>query len=297
MESKHVLIAGCGDVGCELARQLLAKNGRFAVWGLRRSVEKLPDGVHPIPADLCHFAELGKWPEKIDFMVYCAAAGGRWDEENHHNIYVKGLSNVLSRMKQDSFKPQRVFFTSSTGVYHKGQGDPGQGEEIDETSEASPGSFSGKIMLEAESLLLNSSFPATVVRFGGIYGPGRNRLLDQVRAGKGCPAEPVIYGNRIHRDDCAGILAHLIERDIEGSPMDDVYLGVDSCPSPMHDVLHWLADQLNVTLDDDQPPPQRPNKRCTNHRIISSGYSMKYPNFKAGYAAVLRGYAESREAR
>ena len=46
----RVLIAGCGDVGGELARRLLADG--LEVYGLRRRVYLLPAGVRPIAADL-----------------------------------------------------------------------------------------------------------------------------------------------------------------------------------------------------------------------------------------------------
>ena len=46
----RVLIAGCGDVGGELAWRLLADG--LEVYGLRRRVYLLPAGVRPIAADL-----------------------------------------------------------------------------------------------------------------------------------------------------------------------------------------------------------------------------------------------------
>ncbi len=282
MNKKNVLIAGCGDVGCELARQLLADGG-FSVWGLRRSVEKLPEGVHPVAGDLFDPDNLGQWPEKIDYLVYSAATDGR-GEENYRKAYVNGLSNVLARIQNEGYLPERILFTSSTSVYSQGNG-----EEISESTIPAPASYTGLTMLEAESLIIASPYPATAVRFGGIYGPGRNRMINRVKAGEGCPAAPVIYGNRIHRDDCAGILGHLIKRDMEGLSVDTLYLGVDNHPAPMYDVLHWLAEQLDVVLDDSHPSPARANKRCKNHRIVDAGYSFRFPDYKAGYKNLITG--------
>ena len=59
------------------------------------------------------------------------------------------------------------------------------------------------------------------------------------------PAEPA-YTNRIHRDDCAGLLAHLLALP-EPQPL---YLGVDHDPADLRDVYLWLAEQLGA------PPPQ-----------------------------------------
>ena len=280
MNKKNVLIAGCGDVGCELARQLLA-DGHFSVWGLRRSIDKLPEGVHPVAGDLNDPDNLGQWPEKIDYLVYSAATDGR-GEEHYRKAYINGLSNVLARLQNDGHLPERILFTSSTSVYPQGNG-----EEVCESTFPEPVSYSGQIMLEAESLIITSPYPATAVRFGGIYGPGRNRMINRVKAGEGCPAEPVIYGNRIHRDDCAGILAHLIKQDMAGQPVETLYIGVDSSPAPIHDVLHWLAEQLDVELDDSHTAPTRANKRCLNQRIVDAGYSFRYPDYKAGYRSLI----------
>ncbi|MRI35134.1 NAD(P)-dependent oxidoreductase [Endozoicomonas sp. OPT23] len=285
MNKKNVLIAGCGDVGGELARQLLA-DGSFSVWGLRRSIDKLPAGVHPVAGDLSDPDNLGQWPERIDYLVYSAATDGR-GEENYRKAYINGLSNVLARIQNDGYLPERILFTSSTSVYPHGNG-----EEITESTLPEPASYSGLIMLEAESLIIASSYPATAVRFGGIYGPGRNRMINRVKAGEGCPAEPVIYGNRIHRDDCAGILAYLIKRDMEGLPVDTLYLGVDNSPAPMHEVLHWLAEQLDVELDDSHSAPPRANKRCLNQRIVDAGYSFRFPDYKAGYKSLLEAMSD-----
>ena len=205
----NVLIAGCGYVGCELAR-LLQANKAFEVWELCRSTEKLPDNVlHPVSGDLFNPDQLGMWPKSIDYVVYTAAATGDRSEENYRNVYVKGLGNIITRLQTDGYQPKRILFTSSTSVYHQNNG-----EEVDENSPTLPDSYAGKIMLEAENILLKSPFPATCVRLGGIYGPDRLWLINQAKAGKGYPSEPAVYTNCIHRDDCAGILAHLINRDL-----------------------------------------------------------------------------------
>ena len=282
MANGNILIAGCGYVGCELARLLY--NEGFTVWALRRSVEKLPANiVHPIAGDLFDSNQLGKWPESIDYVVYTAAASAGYNEDSYRNAYVNGLTDIIIRLQTDDYRPKRILFTSSTDVYHQKDG-----ELVDENSPTLPDSFAGKIMLEAENILLKSPFPATRVRLGGIYGPDRFWLINQVKAGKGCPSEPAVYTNRIHRDDCAGILVHLIKRDLNKQPVDSVYLGVDHCPVPLHDVLHWLADQLHVdNLDDTQPPRRSSSKRCVNKKIVDTGYVFKYSDYKAGYATVI----------
>ena len=73
MAIPSVLIAGCGDVGGRLARQLLAQN--WTVFGLRRSIQYLPAGVLPVAADLVVPQLPLTWPSgPLEYLVYCAAA-------------------------------------------------------------------------------------------------------------------------------------------------------------------------------------------------------------------------------
>ncbi len=49
---------------------------------------------------------------------------------------------------------------------------------MDEESPTEPQSYSGKRLLEGECGVLGSTFSATVLRLGGIYGPGRTGAID-----------------------------------------------------------------------------------------------------------------------
>jgi nucleoside-diphosphate-sugar epimerase len=284
MSKKVVLIAGCGQVGCHLAKQLI-ETGNYSVWGLRRTISKLPEGVNPIEGDLFHQDKLGSWPEQIDYLVYAASAN-IFDPSTYRLAYVQGIANVLDKLKKDGLKPKRILYTSSIDVYHQSNG-----EEVDETSATTPESPLGQAVLEGEQIFLNSSFPATIIRLGGIYGPGTHGstfFIGQIKSGKCCPAEPVIYSNRIHIADCAGIVAYLIEKDEVGLPIEPIYIGVDNLPSPLYDLCHWIADQLEIVLDDSHPFPfSRGSKRCLNQLIRQAGYNFKFPDFKVGFAELL----------
>ena len=140
--------------------------------------------------------------------------------------------------------------------------------------------------------MLASPIPATVVRFAGIYGPGRDWLIERARGGASCAGDPPKYTNRIHRDDCAGVLSHLIERD----RIDDAYIGVDDAPVEECEVLEWLAARLGAPaprrVGAGSGPATASGKRCSNARLRASGYRFRYPSFREGYAAVLAGEGE-----
>ncbi|MFP3516221.1 SDR family oxidoreductase [Pseudomonas sp. SIMBA_077] len=281
MSNTTALIVGCGDVGSRLATQLLSDG--WDVYGLRRSIERLPEGVTGIAGDL--FSEVcpANWPTgQIDYLVYSAAATNH-DEAGYQAAYVEGLKHTLSWLKQHGQQPKRLLFVSSSGVYVQ-QG----GEWVDETSPAEATRYSGRIMLQAEQVALQSAVPASVVRLTGIYGPGRERLLGQVRQGYRVAVDPPLYGNRIHADDAAGLLAFLLKADQQGKALDDCYIGVDNEPAPLADVVSWLRERLGVTEWADEASVRRAgSKRCSNARAKALGWEPRYSSYREGYAAIL----------
>jgi nucleoside-diphosphate-sugar epimerase len=283
----NILIAGCGYVGTALGMRLTAAG--HVVWGIRRSTEGLPPGVRHLAADLTVPQTLQTLPPALDVIFYTAAPNSA-DATAYRAIYVDGLRYLLEALMRQQQSPRRVFFTSSTAVHAQSGG-----EWVDETSPTEPRHFTGSRVLEGEGLLLNGPFPATILRFGGIYGPGRTSLIERIRQGLAtCRDRAPLYTNRIHRDDCAGALQHLMTL----SEPEAIYLGVDHEPADQCDMLRWLATQLGAApprveafSEGDSRRP-RTNKRCRNSRLVASGYVFRYPTYREGYAALLNHITE-----
>jgi nucleoside-diphosphate-sugar epimerase len=276
----RILIAGCGYVGSTLAGALL-RDGH-AVWGLRRRAAGLPEGVQPIEADLGFDAGLEALPGGLDTVFYLVAPGGR-DDALYRIAYVDGLSRLLRALKVQGQRPRRIFLASSTGVYGQSHG-----EWVDERSRTEPREATARRILEGERLLADGPYASCAVRFGGIYGPRRTGLVERVRTGRAVyrEGEPH-YTNRIHRDDCAGVLRHLLG---VATP-EPLYVAVDSEPAEELEVMRWLAGALGAPpprpARAGELPPARSNKRCRNDRLLSSGYHLRYPTFREGYTALL----------
>ena len=281
MSKASVLIVGCGDVGGRLATQLLDTD--WQVYGLRRSIDRLPAGVIGVAGDLFSEQCPTQWPAgQIDYVVYSAAATEH-DEAGYQAAYVDGLKNTLAWLKQHGQQPKRLLFVSSSGVYAQKDG-----EWIDETSPALSTNYSGRIILNAERAALDSGIAASAVRLTGIYGPGREWLLGQVRKGYRVAVEPPLYGNRIHADDAAGLLAFLLEADRQGKALDDCYIGVDNAPAPLAEVVDWLRERLGITEWAAQASVRRAgSKRCSNARAKALGWEPRYSSYREGYAAIL----------
>jgi nucleoside-diphosphate-sugar epimerase len=255
------------------------------VWGLRRNPRSLPAGIQPIAADLAHRSDLSELPDNLDVIFYLVSPTGS-EDALYRRAYVEGPRTLIASLYEGGQQPH-IFFASSTAVYSQHDG-----EWIDETSETAPKHFSGQRVLEGEQLALQTPFPATVIRFGGIYGPQRTRLIDQVRSGRAVYSkDSPHYTNRIHRDDCAGVLQHLMQL----KQPDSIYLGVDNEPTEQQVVLRWLAGAIGgpqpraaeARITRKTGRPASGNKRCRNARLLGSGYTFRYPTFREGYRAVL----------
>lgn len=275
MHRTRVLIAGCGDVGTALGLKL-ARTGAH-VRGLRRTINQLPAAIQPIAADLSRADGIPPL-SPCDYLIYTAAAKSR-DPAVYRAVYVDGLRRVLDALPTP---PRRLILTSSSSVYGQHRH-----EWVDEFSPTRPVSETGRILLASEQIAATAGCPASIVRFSGIYGPGREHLLNQVRAGVVAPTAPIHYSNRIHRDDCVGILTHLLQQDAAGGSLSPLYLASDDHPAPIGEITQWLAQRLGVAGRIEQPMGRGGSKKCSNRRIRASGYRFRYPDFRAGFTALL----------
>lgn len=270
----RTLIAGCGDVGNVLA-ELLLQSGHV-VYGLKRDVSSLPRGVKATQADLTDPATLTNLPEEIDNLVFMPTPGSR-DRAAYESIFIDGWNNLWQGLKQ---KPSRSLLVSSTAVY--GQSD---GSVVNEETKPEPARFNGEVLLKMEQLAADCTDKLVIARISGIYGPGRERLI-RLAASEGLEVQqsPPSFTNRIHRDDAAAALHHLLLLD-KPQPL---YLVSDDLSAPRYEVLAWVAAELG------KPAPKGLSveqggcgKRIDNLRLRRSGFRLKYPDYRAGYGAVL----------
>jgi len=272
------LFIGCGDIATRAALMLQPQS--IEVLGVRRNISALDNKLPAVAADVLKPDTLNFLKDaNADTVVYSLAASG-FSEENYRTAYVDGLKNIIHAI--DLTRVKRLVFVSSTSVYHQNDG-----STVTETSKTLPKYFNGRIMLEAERLALQTNI-ATVLRYSGIYGPGRTRMIDRVRNGLCTPENTETYTNRIHVADCAGFLAHLLLHD---SP-PELVIGSDSSPATANDVESFIAQQLGIKkryADANNKKPKRiaGSKRCSNALMINSGYKLQHPDFRTGYQQLI----------
>lgn len=292
----RVVILGCGYVGVELGKQLSAHD----VVGVRRSrdgLDAIEDaGLTAIQADITDPSSLASVPD-ADVLVFAASSGGR-DAEAARNIYVEGQRTAIEQFCTREHPPDRYVYTSSTGVY--GDHDGGW---VDEETPLDPTTAKAEMLVEAEECALELpaeyGIDGTVVRYAGLYGPGRYRLERYLDG-------PVTEGyvNLLHREDAAGIVAFLLERNLARG---ETVLGVDNEPVSRWTLADWLASEcgqpdppkrtVEQRLEDDDLSERArrrvlADKRCSNAYLRELGYTFEYPTFREGYRFAIESYRD-----
>lgn len=187
-----------------------------------------------------------------------------------------------------------VGYLSTTGVY----GDRG-GDWVDEDSPLEPTTARGQRRLEAERswLRLQGDFglPVHLFRLAGIYGPGRNTLINLRDGSAKRIIKPGQIFSRIHVEDIAGVLAASIAKPYPGR----AYNVCDDEPCPPQEVIALAANLLGLPLPPEIPFEQAElspmaksfyaeSKRVSNQRIKAElGYRLIYPNYRDGLRALL----------
>jgi len=292
----RVAILGCGYVGLELGRQL---RDDHEVVGVRRSDGGLAAieqaGFEAVRADVTDEDSLSAVPD-ADWVVFAASSGGR-GADMAREVYVEGLRTAIDHFWTREDAPERLVYTSSTGVY----GDHG-GAWVYETTPLDPQTEKTEVLAEAERVARERPTEygghGTVARFAGLYGPERYRLERYLEG-------PVTAGylNMVHRDDAAGSVRFLLEDDHR----DEVVLVVDDEPVEKWGFADWLAEACGVEFPPKQTTAERlddpelsstarrriqTSKRCSNDRLRELGYEFVYPTFREGYRAAVEAYVE-----
>ena len=292
----QVVILGCGYIGLELGRQLTAAG--HEVIGVRRSdagQQAITDaGCTPHQADLTNPDDVETLPE-ADWLVFAASSGGR-DAAAAEEIYVDALSDSIEHYGANESPPDRLVYTSSTGVYGDHDGD-----WVDEETPLEPTTDKTEVLVEAERIAreeaAENGIDGTVARFSGLYGPDRYRL-DRYLEG------PVTAGylNMVHRVDAAGAVAFLLAEDCA---RDEVVLVTDDEPADKWAFADWLAEACGVPEPPKQTKAERlaesdlseagrrrvlTSKRCANDYLHDLGYEFTYPTFREGYLDAVDTY-------
>lgn len=265
-----VLLVGCGDLGGDVGVRLAALG--HSVLALRRRAELVPPPLQALSVDLTRSAP-DLPPLDLAYVVVALTARPR-TEESYRATYVEGMTRALDAVAAAGHVPRRAVLVSSTGVF----GDLDPGVPADEATTPRPADGPARMLLEAEGVFRDRVPGGTVLRLSGLYGRGSTRLVDQVRTGG--VADPNRWTNRIHRDDAAAAVVHLLTRDADPEAL---YVGTDDEPALLGDVAAHLAAQLGAPAPPAADAELGHGKRFSNARLRASGWVPGFPTYREGY--------------
>jgi len=277
------LVVGCGYVGMRVARMWRRQEHR--VCATTRSAAHADafrcEGLEPVICDVLNPATLTQLPA-ADTVLY-SVGHDRGAGQDMRDVYVAGLANVLDHLPT----PQRFLHISSTSVYGQTAG-----EWVDEQAATAPREASGRIVLEAEQLLRQRLPDAVLLRFAGIYGPGRLQRREALLTGTPIVGDGERWLNLIHVEDgVAAVLA--AERSARPGA---IYNVCDDCPAPRREFYAEIARLLGAPPPRFIPPPpgtpapahDSANRRIANRKLRDELHvALSYPSYKEGLPAAL----------
>lgn len=195
---------------------------------------------------------------------------------------------------------RRILYYSTIGVY----GDHA-GAWVDETSATRTRTARGQARLKDEALWTAAArargAEADILRLAGIYGPGRNALINLARGEARRIVKSGQVFNRAHVDDITEVTRLVLTKVLPGQ----IWNVADDEPAPPQDVIACAAALLGL-----EPPPEErfeeaalsplgrefyaDNKRVSIAKANSLlGFEPAYPTYREG----LKALAESGEGR
>lgn len=271
-----LLMVGLGDLGSRIAQLGVEADNR--VVGMRRG-NQAPVGVELWQQDAAlPWAGYSLIPDDVVLCISPSGSGA----EAYRRAYLTVAWQAADWLRQVA-PDAHLWLISSTGVYGQQQG-----EWVTEDEPREPQRETARVLVEAENFWLQQSQPVTLLRPSGLYGPGREFMLRQAQTGVLPASEQPVYTNRIHIEDAARAVFHLIQRRRQGLDIATAYNLTDTCPVALYDLLYWLHGQLGIK-DAVVEPVQRPSKRVTHQRLKDTGFTWHYPSFREGYAEILHG--------
>ncbi len=267
------LLVGCGRLGADIGLRLAARGHHVAA--IRRQADLVPPPLQGISADLT--AEVPVLPPlDLGLLVVALTARPR-SEASYRATHVDGMARALDALADAGQQPTRAVLVSSTAVF----GQTAPDELIDETIPAEPTDGPGRMLLAAEQLFAERVPGGTVLRLSGLYDGDSTRLTERATAGD--LGDPHRWTNRIHRDDAAAAVVHLLTM---ADQPESLYVGTDDEPAQLGDVAAFLVQHAVGAA---APPPADTalgsGKRLSNALLRSTGWTPAFPTFREGYGS------------
>jgi len=283
---KSVLIFGCGYIGLELSRVCLEKGWSVSAFTRNQEAAKTAEGMgaQAYTGNLESDQWWGEIPPGFTYVVNAVGAASP-SVQGYEQSYLRGMRSMLGWIDHGKQELDALVFTSSSSVYPQTDG-----SLVTEESSSAGVSERGKILLAAERECLEGvpqlCRSRKVIRFSGLYGPGRHLLVDKIRRGEPMSGCPNRFLNLLHRDDAVSAILSALD----APPGSDVFNACDGQHATRGEISKWVAQRVGV-----QPPEfigasedRGPHRRVANSKIMQRlGWCPRFPDFQSGYEDFL----------
>jgi nucleoside-diphosphate-sugar epimerase len=246
MKSISISILGCGWLGKPLAIELI-KAG-YEVRGSTTQESKLQElqsnGIIPFLIKFNPHPEGEKLEEffRSDIIIVSIPPKRKSGQANRYVEIIKAVGEAAR-----NGKVSKAIFISSTSVYPE-KNDIVQEDDADESN----------YLVAAENEIRKAITRTTVLRFGGLIGPGRHP--GNFLAGKKDLSGANAPVNIIHLDDCIAIISEVIRQDV----WPDVFNACGDNHSSRKNFYTTAAVELELD------PPQFLEGENTPFKIVSN---------------------------
>ncbi len=250
-------ILGSGWLGLPLARHFLASGYRVRASSRsgQRAAELESIGAETFVVDIDALSEQVRAFLHADILVV-----------NIPSKNVDGFRDLVGRIEASGI--ERVLFVSSTSVYRN----VGRSISESDTDFYAPGP-----LLEIEAMFRHGqAFEATILRFGGLIGPGRHPgRFFKASSVMQDPDSPV---NLIHRDDCIGIIDAIVTQQVWGEIFNAC---ADTHPSK-RDFYGRAIESIGGSLPTFGPTQPEVGKSIDNQKVKQLlNYRLRFPDLMA----------------
>lgn len=278
----HLMILGAGYSGQAIAAEFLATGMRVS--GTTRLADKLVPlsniGINALIFDGQSISEeLREALQSVTQLVQSISpAASNETVDPFLDLFDGSLLHLMPKLEW-------IAYLSTVGVY----GDH-DGAWVDEETEVQPTSKRSVERVKAEEAWIKAAaadnIPLSILRLSGIYGSGRNVIVNLEQGKAKRLIKPGQVFNRIRVEDIARATRFLSDGVLGG-----IYNVTDSEPAPPQDVVTFAAELMNIAAPDEQYFEDvelsamarsfyGENKRVSNAKIRSLGFEFSHPNYR-----------------
>ena len=262
----RLVLAGFGDLNSRVGQRWQKTHGDAIA--MRRSRADPESTIKQVQIDLS--TEI--WPDlQADCLLVALSAKTR-SLVGYQQAYVDPIKQLRHSMQHWQKMPGKIIVVSSSRVFAQTEG-----EVFTDVSEANSTDPYAKILIAMEKELHTIQTSTCAATLSGIYSVDRDWFKRLARKPDQELPKSNHWTNRIHVDDAAAALIHLLELDA----IPERVIVSDTKPMPFFEVIRYLREQENLPVLLDEPEVKG-GKRLTPSFLQNSGFQWQFPTALSG---------------